>query len=182
MKRLRATGSGVVRIALLLGVIASLNVAQANSSGPTDTRVGLLRPAAGIGLRTMQKNPPPCGPKQIHLFVNRPCTPKTGGDDTGTNNGQTNTGQTGGNDSGDKHTGNNNSGGGPVVVLGGSPYNLDDNGSSGNGSPNSDNNPPVHNDIQLPAHIDPTPEPTYMVVTGLAFAAVWIVGRKRRTA
>lgn len=129
----------------------------------------------------MQKDPPPCGPKQIHLFVNRPCTPKTGGDNTGANSGQTNTGQNGGNDSGDKHTGNNNGGGGPVVVLGGTPYNLDDTGPSSNNSPNSGNNAP-YCDPKLPGHIDPTPEPTYMVVTGLAFAAVWIVGRKRRTA
>jgi hypothetical protein len=113
------------------------------------------------------------------LFVNRPCFPRTTGNDadtdTHTNPDSSNT-NTGNND----HTGDK--GGGPVIVLGGTPYHLDNDGPSGNYSPNSDDNPPPHNDTKFPDHFEPTPEPTYVVATGLMFAAVWVFARKRRTA
>jgi hypothetical protein len=202
MTNLRASKPDFIRVALLLAAISSLqaerpvadatsNTGHSSSLALMEGPAGLSRPGAGpyrsgISLRQFIKDPAPCGPKQIHLFVNRPCTPRTGGDNTNTNTehtGDSQTGtpgdsQTGTNDSSSSHTGNNS--GGPVIVLGGSPYHLNDNPPSGD-HPNPDGGPP-HGDTKLPDHFEPTPEPTYMVVTGMAFAAVWLLGRKRRTA
>ena len=192
MTKLRATKSGVTCGALLLAAISSVQAAgpvanETSHTGPSTSSAlmehqeGLSRPGAGpyrsgIGLRQLTKDPAPCGPKQIHLFVNRPCVPGKGGSDPETNTDHTSGNQTGSNDSGSNHTGNGGSG--PVIVLGGSPYHLDDNGPSGD-HPNTGDNPPPHGDIKLPDHFQATPEPTYIVVTGIAFAAVWF---KRRTA
>jgi hypothetical protein len=196
MTNLRAKKPDLIRVALLLAAISSVQAAppiardavntdHSSSSALMARPAGLSRPGAGagpyrsgIGLRQFIKDPAPCGPKQIHLFVNRPCTPRTGGDNTDTNTDHAGDNQTGSKDSDSNHTGNK--GGGPVIVLGGSPYHLDDNGPSGD-RPNTGDNPP-HGDTKLPDHFEPTPEPTYMLVTGMAFAAVWLLGRKRRAA
>ena len=193
MTKLRATKSGVTCGALLLAAISSVQAAgpvanETSHTGPSTSSAlmehqeGLSRPGAGpyrsgIGLRQLTKDPAPCGPKQIHLFVNRPCTPRTGGNDGHTDTDHTGETRTGSNDSGSHHDGN----GGPVIVLGGAPYHLDDDAPSGDHPPNPGGNLPPHGN-NLPDHFLPTPEPGYMVVTGMAFAAVWLLGRKRRTA
>jgi hypothetical protein len=188
MTKLRATGPAIICAALISAAIPSALAEQTGDtriSRPSASMEGLSRPGIGAGpyrngitLRRLPDNPAPCGPRQNHLFINRPCFPRTTGNDgdtdPNTDSGNTNTGNT-------NHTGDNK-GGGPVIVLGGAPYNLDNNGPSGNHSPNSGDNPPPHDDTKLPDHFEPTPEPTYMVATGLMFAAVWVLARKKRTA
>ncbi len=169
---MNARGLDVICVALLLAAIPSVYADQTENAGlsaPMEQRVGSSRPGigagpyrSGISLRRLPDDPAPCGPKQIHLFVNRPCVGKTGVQNNG----------------GGEHDKGN---GGPVIVLGGSPYNLGDNGPSGdNDDPHNHNgNPPIPDGPNLPGHFAQTPEPGYMAITGLAFAAVWVLARKR---
>jgi hypothetical protein len=135
-----------------------------------DGRVGMSRPGIGAGpyrsgitLRRFTNDQSPCGPKHNHLFVNRPCYGRNNADDN-------------------KDDDTDKKGGGPVIVLGGSPYNLNDKGPSGDNAPHSGDNPPPPGGPQLPNHFEATPEPTYMALTGLVFAAVFTLARKRRVA
>jgi len=179
MTRARARGLDVVWVALFMVAISSMHAAE------IEPRVGLSRPAAGAGpyrnglkLHNLLNDSAPCGPRQNHLFVNRPCFPRTGGGDT--NNNQTGNSLTGNNQTGNTHAGDN--GGGPVIVLGGSPYHLDDHGLPGDDPTNPGGNSQIQSATKVPDHFAPTPEPTYLAVTGAMFAAVWMLARKRRSA
>jgi hypothetical protein len=176
MTRIRAKGLNTLRAALLLAALASVHTTQIRAEQP---RIGLSRPGIGAGpyrsgLRRLPNDPTLCGPRQNHLFVNRPCFARTSDPPEDSHPPDYNNKP----DNGGAH----NNGGGPVIVLGGSPYHLDNHGPSGDGPPNHDDDPPPPGGPHLPDHLEPTPEPTYMAVTGLAFAAVWMLARKKRTA
>jgi hypothetical protein len=193
MTRISRKGLDVIHAGLsllLLAAIPSAHAAQisagvtgdtglAKSSASMEQRVGLSRPGIGAGpyrsgitFRRLPNDPSPCGPKQYHLFINRPCFGRTtpGSDSPDDNNKP---------DTSDTH---DKGSGGPVIVLGGSPYSLDTNEPSGNYPPGSGDDPPAPGGPHLPDHFEPTPEPTYMALTGLVFAGVWTLARRRRTA
>jgi hypothetical protein len=125
-------------------------------------------------LRRLPNDPSLCGPRQSHLFVNRPCLAQNTGDNQPDEN------QSGNNNGPDNN--DNHKGGGPVLVLGGSPYHVDNNGPSGDDHPKHGDYPQVGSDPQLCDPPVATPEPTYVGVTGLAFVGIWMLARKRRTA
>src|SRR6185437_1163021 len=150
MTRMNGHGLNTVLIALVLTTLPSahaevIRTEQTNNgAGPAESwasmeqRIGLSRPGIGAGpfrsgitLRRLPNDPSLCGPRQSHLFVNRPCLARNTGDDD-----QPGDNYTPGNNSPTDGGANHSNGGPPVNIPGASPYNVDNHRPSGDDHPN----------------------------------------------
>jgi hypothetical protein len=158
--------SNVFNLSLLAILALALPAIGAAQPGDNDTPHPTRASNRAI-FRRFPSAPLPCGTSQNHTVQRRPCSSQ----------------QSGGNDT-------HQQGDGGELVLGGTTWPFNPSQQSGNdGPPNpnhddspKDNHAPTNTfgPSTPPGNFEPTPEPTYVVLTGIAFTGLALFARKTR--